>query len=235
MRRSIKPATTTATKPATTTATTTATQPATQLAAKGTTRVAMRRAASRTASRAASRAGSRAGAHASSRPAPRATAPAKTRRPPKPLRGEDLPVLGETLDFMRLMWQLDHALQRASKHMERSLRVTGPQRLIVRILGQFPGLPAGRLANLVCLHPSTLTGILQRLQQQRLLSRRRDPQDHRRALLSLTEKGRAVDTASEGTVEFAVRRALSALPSAKVQAAREVLIALAGAMEPEEP
>lgn len=32
-----------------------------------------------------------------------------------------LPALGEVLDFMRLLWGLDHALQRASKRMETTL------------------------------------------------------------------------------------------------------------------
>lgn len=158
------------------------------------------------------------------KPAP---SPARRRsRTPRPAP-DALPVLGTTLDFMRLMWHLDHELQLASKRMERALGVTGPQRLIVRILARFPELPAGQLSSLLCIHPSTLTGILQRLQRLRLLRRRRDPNDRRRTLLSLTAKGRAIDALREGTIEFAVQRALSSLPPAKVRAARALLLAIA--------
>jgi DNA-binding MarR family transcriptional regulator len=138
-----------------------------------------------------------------------------------------LAALGETLDFMRLIWAVDHALQRTSKRMETTLGVTGPQRLVVRILGRFPGIPAGHLATLLHVHPSTVTGILKRLERQGLIRRRSDPRDGRRSLLSLTDKGRVFDVASEGTVEAAIQRALERTRQEKIQAAREVLVSIA--------
>ena len=50
-------------------------------------------------------------------------------------RAPDAPSLGPTLDFLRLLWELDHALQRRSKRMARALGLTGPQRLVLRIVG----------------------------------------------------------------------------------------------------
>ncbi len=37
------------------------------------------------------------------------------------------PALGETLEFMRLLWAIDHRLQRQSKRTAAVLEVTGPQ------------------------------------------------------------------------------------------------------------
>src|SRR5260370_41656340 len=71
--------------------------------------------------------------------------------------------LDPALDFLRLLWAIEHGLQRMSKRMEASLGVTGPQRLVLRIVGRFPGLSAGDLAHILPLPPSTITGILQRL------------------------------------------------------------------------
>lgn len=136
------------------------------------------------------------------------------------------PALGTVLEFMRLVWQLDHELQRTSKRMEGTLGVTGPQRLVIRIVGRFPGIPAGQLAALLHVHPSTLTGILKRLECQRLLRRRSDPRDARRSLLSLTEEGRAFDVDKPGTVEEAVGRALNLSTPEKIQTARELLVAI---------
>jgi len=142
-----------------------------------------------------------------------------------------LPQLGDVLEFMRVIWQLDHALQRASKRMESSLGVTGPQRLVIRIVGRFPGMPAGQLAKLLHLHPSTLTGILKRLERQGFLRRRADPRDGRRSLFGLTDKGRSFDVDTEGTVEACIAQALEHTSGAKLSAARELLDAIAQQLE----
>jgi DNA-binding MarR family transcriptional regulator len=135
------------------------------------------------------------------------------------------PPLGAVLDFMRMLWALDHALQSASKRMEANFGLTGPQRLVVRIVGRFPGIAAGRIAEILHVHPSTLTGILQRLERRGVLQRRPDPRDARRALFVLTAKGRRLDVVRTGTVEQAVRRVLSR-DAEKVASAQEVLAAL---------
>jgi DNA-binding MarR family transcriptional regulator len=135
------------------------------------------------------------------------------------------PPLGAVLDFMRMLWALDHALQSASKRMEATFGLTGPQRLVVRIVGRFPGIAAGRVAGILHVHPSTLTGILKRLEARAVLQRRPDPRDARRALFVLTAKGRKLDTVRTGTVEQAVRRVLGKDPE-KVAVAQEVLAAL---------
>src|SRR6185369_3167005 len=113
------------------------------------------------------------------------------------------------LDFMRLLWSVEHGLQRSSKRMEAALGITGPQRLVLRVVGQFPGLSAGELAHIVRLHPSTITGILQRLVAKGLIERKRDPGDSRRARLRLRPAAVAYTRASPGTVERAVTEALN--------------------------
>lgn len=143
------------------------------------------------------------------------------------LQSSGLPALGGVLEFMRLIWEVDHALQRTSKRMEATIGVTGPQRLVVRIIGRFPGIPAGHLARLLHVHPSTLTGILRRLDRQSLVRKRVDPRDGRRLLLSLTKKGRRFDVKAEGTIEAAIQRALDRAPLDRVEAARELLISIA--------
>jgi MarR family transcriptional regulator, organic hydroperoxide resistance regulator len=140
------------------------------------------------------------------------------------------PPLGGVLDFMRLIWAIDQALQRTSKRMERTLGVTGPQRLVLRIVGRFPGVSPGNLARLLHVHPSTLTGVLARLERGGLLARHTDRRDARRAVLSLTRKGRRYDVASDGTVEAAVARALGKLKANEVDSTRAVLQAITNAL-----
>jgi DNA-binding MarR family transcriptional regulator len=144
-----------------------------------------------------------------------------------------LPPMGEALDFMRLLWAIDHGLQRRSKRMAAALGVTGPQRLVIRIVGRSPGISAGRLARVMHLHPSTLTGILHRLEKRGLLERGRDERDLRRAVLTLSPAGRRLDVDASGTVEALTRGVLSSLPRRQVAAARQVLQALAHGLERE--
>jgi DNA-binding MarR family transcriptional regulator len=135
--------------------------------------------------------------------------------------------LGTALDFLRLLWAIDHGLQRRSKRMEVELGVTGMQRIIIRLIGRYPEIAAGRLAELVHVHPSTLTGVLRRLVERGYVNRERDPTDARRSRFVLLPPGEQIDSTQAGTVEAAVRRALCRLPPEKIDAARTVLAAVA--------
>ncbi len=139
--------------------------------------------------------------------------------------------LGPILEFMRLLWAVDHALQSRSKRMSSQLGVTGPQRLVVRIVGKRPGISAKEIAEILHLDKSTLTGILQRLEKRGLLSRQSDPADGRRATLVLTSKGRELDKTRAPTVESAVRRALGQVQPRQLTAMRQVLERIAAELE----
>lgn len=131
--------------------------------------------------------------------------------------------LPDILQFMRLLWALVHGLDKTSKRMSFEVGITGPQRLVLRVAGLFPGLSAGDLAALLHVHPSTLTGVLQRLVAQRLLARVNDPRDRRRAILNLTARGARINSAHRGTVEAAVEAALREVTARDQAITRRVL------------
>lgn len=139
--------------------------------------------------------------------------------------------LGEALDFMKLLWRLDHALQTTSRRMAESVGVTGPQRLALRVVGRFPGITPGETAAVLRLHPSTVTVIVQGLERARLVERSEDPTDRRRTRLHATAAGRKVVSASGGTVEEAVRRTLARVPAADLETAARVLSELSTELE----
>jgi DNA-binding MarR family transcriptional regulator len=111
--------------------------------------------------------------------------------------------------------------------MRSRVGVTGPQRLVIRIVGRVPGVSAGRLAAILHVDPSTLSVVLKRLEARGLVKRRKDAGDRRRALLELTASGRAVDKHRAGTVEEAARRVLARFSGRDVEKARAVVAALA--------
>ena len=124
---------------------------------------------------------------------------------------------GETLRFMQEVWNLSHALDVRSKRMAKSLGITGPQRLVIRVIGQAPQLTASEIAGTLGLHPSTLSGVLARLEKGGFIDRHVDPSDRRRANFKLTTAGRKIDQLRKGTVEAAVRRALARAPDGMVE------------------
>jgi DNA-binding MarR family transcriptional regulator len=135
-----------------------------------------------------------------------------------------------TLDFMRLLWAIENRLQSTSKRMASTLGITGPQRLVLKVVAQQPGISAREVADLLRLHPSTITGILQRLSDKGLLLRARDPVDARRVRLRVQPRGRKFTVLSTGTVESAVERALRNMTPAAIRSARIVLGAIATAL-----
>jgi MarR family protein len=97
--------------------------------------------------------------------------------------------LGDVIELMRLFWAIEHLLRRTSKLLHRRIGITGPQRLVLRIIEQRSGITASELVGAIHLHKSTLTGILNRLEQRHLLVREPDAADRRRMCLRLSRKG----------------------------------------------
>jgi DNA-binding MarR family transcriptional regulator len=138
---------------------------------------------------------------------------------------------GVALGFMQEMWGLVHALDVRSKRMAQTLGVTGPQRLVIRIVGLRADQTASEIAATLGMHPSTLTGILSRLEARNALVRITDADDRRRARFRLTAVGRRIDKERRGTVEAAVRRVLARAAPASVTHTERLLRMLAAELE----
>ena len=138
---------------------------------------------------------------------------------------------GETLQFLQRVWELVHALDVRSKRMEQTIGVTGPQRLVIRLVGQKPGQTASEIAHTLGKHPSTLSGVLARLEGRGLLDRTIDPADRRRARFKLTAAGKLVDRERKGTVEAATRRALARMAAPEAEAVLDGMAVLVEELE----
>ena len=143
---------------------------------------------------------------------------------------QDYP-LGAALDFLRRLWRLNHALEKLSSRMDRRLGVTAQQRLLVRCVGKYPGVTAGQLAGLLHIDPGTASATLKRLEEKRLIERRRDPRDKRRVALGLTARGREIDRPIEGTVEEAAERMLGQITAAEAASVTTMLERLTSLLE----
>jgi trehalose 6-phosphate phosphatase len=149
---------------------------------------------------------------------------------PAATRQEHLGVLGEALEIMRVLWALDHALHQRSKKMRRAMGVTGEQRLAMRLALHAPGLSAGDLSSLLHIHPSTLTGIMQRLVRGGYMKTRHDAADRRRLQLEVTSKGAKVLRETGPTIESSIAAALKATSDEDIAITRAFLERLVAAL-----
>ncbi len=103
------------------------------------------------------------------------------------------------IEVLRLDNQLCFALYGAANRMTRlyrpmldALGLTYPQYLAMLVLWEASPRTVGALGDALDLDSSTLTPLLKRLEAGGLVERTRDPEDERRVIVALTDKGRAL-------------------------------------------
>lgn len=132
------------------------------------------------------------------------------------------------LDFLRALWELKHAMESASRVMHQRFGVSGPERLFIRVIGQNPGITAGKAAAILCVHPATATFTVKKLLRRRLLCRKQTPLDARRFQLRLTRAGERIDAMRAGTIEEIIREAIAESDPGEVAASSAMLVRIAG-------
>ena len=114
-----------------------------------------------------------------------------------------------------------------SKAIHRKVGMTSPQVWAVMILGEEPGLSLGDLSTRMFAHPSTVSGIVDRLVERGVVARKVDPGDRRSIRLTLTAAGRRVLKASPPPVQQSLELGLRAMPPRRLRALRQSLGELA--------
>jgi DNA-binding MarR family transcriptional regulator len=133
------------------------------------------------------------------------------------------PTTPAVLEVMQTLWALAHALEARSKWMHRNLGVTGPQRLLIRVIGESPGCSPGEAARRLTLYPGTASRLANGLVRAGLVRREEDRTDGRRRRLVLARRGEAVNRHNQGTVEAAVRDALASATPGEARMARKFI------------
>ena len=95
--------------------------------------------------------------------------------------------IADVLDNLRRVFTVVH---RYSKRAEKIGGLTGPQVWAMKVLAESAPIRVTDLARRMYLHPSTVVGILDRLEQHAQVARTRSRQDHRVVTVSLTPKGK---------------------------------------------
>jgi MarR family transcriptional regulator, organic hydroperoxide resistance regulator len=90
------------------------------------------------------------------------------------------------------IYAAEHAFTRFYKPRLAALDLTYPQYLAMLVLWENDGLTVKALGERLFLDSGTITPLLKRLEARGLLERKRNPQDERQVLVSLTESGRTM-------------------------------------------
>jgi MarR family transcriptional regulator, organic hydroperoxide resistance regulator len=80
--------------------------------------------------------------------------------------------------------------RRITKELARRADLTGPQLTVVKLLEQIGGLSLSELSERIRAQNSTVTGIIDRMEREGLVTRERSKEDRRVVYIRLTAKGR---------------------------------------------
>lgn len=116
------------------------------------------------------------------------------------------------LRILQLLRRIIRAVDIHSHKLSSRYNITGPQlSCLVAIQAEGP-LTSAQLAKKVYLSPSTLVGIIDRLEEKQLIQRQRDISDRRRVHISITKTGEKLVAASPSLLQETLATALKELP-----------------------
>ena len=106
------------------------------------------------------------------------------------------------------LYSASMAISRAYKPLLDALEITYPQYLVLSTLWERDAQSVGNIADRLALESSTITPLVKRLEQAHFVVRKRNPEDERQVVVSLTVKGMALREKSRclGETLFAAAR-----------------------------
>jgi len=144
---------------------------------------------------------------------------------------EQIPTARYDLQVLHLLRQIIRAVDKHSRQLLGQHQITGPQLIGLLTIEQYGTLTASAIAGHIHLSPSTMIGILDRLENKGLIRRERDLLDRRLVQVSLTEQGKALVKNAPSPLQDTLADALGKLPKAELQVIVESLERIVGLMQ----
>ena len=140
-------------------------------------------------------------------------------------------IVAEIIDNIRRVFQV---VNERSKRAEKDTGITGPQLWAIKTIAEFAPIKGAELARRMYLHPTTIVGILDRLEARGLVLKTRSKVDRRIVEVELTEEGKALVSDAPEVAQGMLVRGLETLPNEKLRRISdglEELVAILGAKE----
>lgn len=128
--------------------------------------------------------------------------------------------VAEVVNDLRRLFK---AIHEYSKAILRKTGLSGPQIWALTVLDGAPALSLNELSERLFAHPSTVSGIVDRLEERGAVRKAPDPEDGRGIRLSLTSLGGRLVRRSPPPVQLGLRRALEDMPALQLRRLRRSL------------
>lgn len=126
------------------------------------------------------------------------------------------------LRILRSLRRIIRSVEIHSKKLAAKYDVTGPQLICLLTVRDLGPVTATTISKEIYVSPSTVVGILDRLEEKGLIQRQRDKKDRRRVYVSLTDEGTKLADHAPSPLQDRLAEGLNGLPELE-----QVSIALA--------
>lgn len=110
------------------------------------------------------------------------------------------------------LYSASRLVTRAYAPLLNELDITYPQYLVLMVLWEKDAQPVNDIAHRLLLETNTVTPLLQRMEKQGIVLRKKDVGDKRRQIVTLTEKGREMEQRAFHTVVDGMANRLADCP-----------------------
>jgi MarR family transcriptional regulator, organic hydroperoxide resistance regulator len=139
--------------------------------------------------------------------------------------------IADIFDNLRRVYQV---INEQSKKAKKQTGITGPQLWAIKMIAESSPVQVSELARKMYLHPATVVGILNRLEEQSLVIRTRTREDRRVVDVNLTPEGKALVARAPEVAQGLLAAGLEVLPVLRlleIASALDQLVQILGAQE----
>ncbi|MGO9137699.1 MAG: MarR family winged helix-turn-helix transcriptional regulator [Syntrophales bacterium] len=139
--------------------------------------------------------------------------------------------IADIFDNLRRVYQV---INEQSKKAKKQTGITGPQLWAIKTISECSPVQVSKLAHKMYLHPATVVGILNRLEEQGLVLRTRTREDRRIVDVNLTAEGKALVARAPEVAQGLLAAGLKVLPATRlldIASALDQLVQILGAQE----
>lgn len=131
--------------------------------------------------------------------------------------------------------RLTRAVDIHSSSLQKGYGLTGPQLTALRVIKRLQPVPTGEVARSANIGHATLTGILDRLEDNGYITRTRMHADRRTVIVSLSQSGDKILASAPSLLQDRLRKALAKMPDSEQAGMVKTLVRIASLMETEAP
>ncbi len=125
---------------------------------------------------------------------------------------QEIPKGSYDLRILQALRRIIRAVDSHSHKLATQHKITGPQLAALLTIKESGPLTSASLAKKVYLSPSTVVGIIDRLEEKKLVERNRDSKDRRLVYISITPEGHKLINAAPSLLQDTLSNALAELP-----------------------